>query len=295
MPLLSDLKNSSCLFESAVGATSTENEAFLARLTSSSKAVVPSTRPSLFVLQGECALCQGSPKFDMVGSDDATTCVVVVITGENRMVYVAHVDESSCDESLVEALTACTDHGQSRAKVYLAGGYDGSVGDSVLRNLMTSSSGLETQVSLELCCLGEINRDERGFPRTRALAVDLQSGTPYPFTFEYRGPEISRRHAQRSLATGCRLYPLVKRSGVMHLAPLKVILGYGDKFFYERLLTVAKDDPDEFLQQYSTSPLHESDMFIPDMVGMITFMLSMNGKTVPEAHYEMTGSEWRTV
>jgi hypothetical protein len=97
------------LLKQALVATNDANDEFLAKLTSESistiTTVVPTSAPSMYVLQGECALIENysGKGFHFIGSDDATTCVIICLQSEH-FVYISHVDEDSSMESLKFAI-----------------------------------------------------------------------------------------------------------------------------------------------------------------------------------------------
>jgi Protein N-terminal asparagine amidohydrolase len=279
------------LLKSALKATEKENELFLTHLKSTTTTNVDPAASCLYVIQGECALMNDylDKGIQYVGSDDATTCVVIVIQAED-VLFVSHVDETSCKESLKVPIRKCTNDGKKRARLYLAGGYEGDVAEQVLLNCYQNGND---QIELALCCVGSVNLNKSdGFPFTRALALDVRASRPFPFTFPNRGPEISRRHAFRTLGSGA-LDPIIdERSGELVLKQFFINLNdYGLQYFTDKV-RLAKSNPKAFLETYSTSPLHESEMFVPDMTAKMEFILRNNGTAPKELRYYLVMGAW---
>jgi hypothetical protein len=152
------------------------------------------------------------------------------------------------------------------------------------------------QLELVLCCVGIKNLNETtGFPLTRQLAVDLRTSTPYPFTFQNRGPEISRRHAWRTLHGAQGVVNLIdEKTGELIIKSIDVAMPSSWKNFFEDKLRLARTNPKAFLQSYSTSPLHESEMFVPDMIGKLEFILKNQNCKLKELRYTFLDGTWVT-
>ena len=288
MVIVTELDATRPLLEQALVLTNDANSPFLERLHSSETNTVPSSVPSLFVMQGENAICQAN-QFQYVGSEDATTCVIVIIEGNNYC-YVSHIDEGSYNDMAIwDYITQCTDSGKVIAKLYLAGGYTGSVPDDFLRFLLRVKS-YSSKLDLVLCCCGSANLQPDGFPRIRSLVLNTREGKPYPYTFEYRGPEIFRRHTARSL--GQRSVSILDQEGRLVLKGFRCDLNPATEWFYKEMLQLAKRDPPQFLDNFSTSPLHESEVFIPDMIGMLEFCLKNSRKNIGPLAFVLDGAIW---
>ncbi|KAH9251910.1 hypothetical protein BASA81_010114 [Batrachochytrium salamandrivorans] len=260
-------------------------DAFLNRLAGSSQ--VPSNAKALVVLQGEQAVFP-LDEFEYCGSEDATTCVIVVLLG-SQFGYVAHLDDSVVmyPDFLVPAMGKCTNGYTSAVDAYLVGAYDDDGRNCALKHVLTALNRHNKWVNFKLRCVGAQNRNSSGGPRTTALALHLASKVPLPCAFAYRGPELARRHASRSFLRG--LSSVLDGQGRLTLPGFTIPeLSDGAITLYEHLIAQAESDPQAFLVNTSTSPEHESERFIPDIRASCEFILERcAGTEVPPLVFTM--------
>jgi hypothetical protein len=198
----------------------------------------------------------------MLGSEDATTCVIAVLLSGSHA-WAGHLDEGSCSSS--GAIERALSQLSPPVSLYLVGSYEEGpsgvgrmVANAVLRLFHTLSP---SPLELRLCCVGAANTSPTGEPLSRQLVVDCSTGAAHPYTFADRGPCVPRRmaafwclrsHDLREVwdaAGGCLVLPAMgtrlSAGGLQHCASL---LAMGER---------------ELLRAYSTSPDHESPKFVP--------------------------------
>jgi hypothetical protein len=162
--------------------------------------VPPSTR-ALCVLQGEAAALAAAPGAApgwLLGSQDATTCVIAILhCAHTRSAWAAHLDGPLSPEDAGEIQSAVARMGP-RPQLLLAGGYADSrgTGPPLAQHLLLFFDRVVQQpVELGLACVGAANTLPDGGPASRQLLVDVASGQAHPWLFADRGPEVVRRWA----------------------------------------------------------------------------------------------------
>lgn len=153
---------------------------------------------NLCLLQGEAASVDASesPPGLLIGSQDATTCLVAVLwCPQRRCIWAAHIDQclSSGDMTLLEHSL----QQMQQPTLYMAGGYcdHKNLGPSLAQNLLQQFHSLEHQIRLQLLCVGSVNTAADGSPIVCQLVLDTSKGTVHPWLFADRGPEVPRRFA----------------------------------------------------------------------------------------------------
>lgn len=216
-------------------------------------------RGVLAVLQGECASCLQS-QFDIVGSDDATTCSILFLrSARRRRLVVAHLDDGNID--LPMSLCADIDD-DSTIEVYLLGGFNDSAGISaqitaaILWNLHQHRLLFDIRVLFD----ASLNTLEPASPRFRGFAFFCDSLPPRLGPVEFgalaRGPLVSLRMASRTLL------PLHRAGDDC----LTIGFQLSSNTSPSLLLDVALNASDQqLLQLLSTSPDCEGPLFVRDL------------------------------
>ena len=187
-----------------------------------SEQVVKNPNNVLYVHQKEYAIVKKSDKnISIVGSDDATTCHIVVLVNQcSGTLCLAHLDSVGNIESLasmvIETLThsvhfsnevsepACLD-------LYICGGYDDEEGQSraLTDGLLEFYHKLPVQFELKLMCVGSVNTHHSegiNWPLVYGVAVNLDSTIeilPAKFHLDVRGPCLSLRSARLFCSQNC--------------------------------------------------------------------------------------------
>ena len=261
----------------------------------------------LCVLQGEKALLKPSAVRKAVdkakesgleawvGSQDATTCVVVGLWCPlTKACFVAHMDtQTDADAaSLLEAVEE-----MERPTLALVGGIFAMGVKSAARVLRTLHSETTKHVELAVCVVGAANLDTAvdadvgGRIRTRALALRLSDFHPAPAVFSDRGPHLARRFARSLIHVESAadddaehdgtLSSAVDEDGCVVLPAVSVALSAMEKRRLRTMRDLASRDTAAYLQFFSTTPKHESEWFVGDMIAMFDFCLANDGKDLP--------------
>jgi len=241
----------------------------------------------LYVGQREMAVCSSDDNIDILGSEDATTCHIVIfrdMSKESSVTGIAHIDSEDPSQflALENALLAKSGSGR-KFEVSLMGGYNDEKESSILISEFLLDSMINSQVvyQLKIACIGKINtmvRDGVHWPLTYGAAVDISTGHVTCATFEYHGPDPDIR----SLWCEEGLHNIYdSASGQIVIFPFQ----YSTWRYPDRWL----EQPDEIILKYcSTSPLVEPPTFCDSMRAMFRRMLSdpdpmktlfMNGKS----------------
>jgi hypothetical protein len=136
---------------------------------------------------------------EWLGSADATTCVILVVwCPATRAAWAGHLDAAP-SAAVAARLRAAVETRMARPRAYLAGGYSDAkgAGPRLALAVLGLLHGLPAPVQLALACVGAANTAPCGAPRSRRLAVDLETGAPRPWGWADggRGPEHVRRFA----------------------------------------------------------------------------------------------------
>ncbi|XP_072240526.1 protein N-terminal asparagine amidohydrolase isoform X2 [Leuresthes tenuis] len=178
-----------------------------ARTFSSRPLVDVDPRCLLYVQQREfAATTPADNSVSVIGSDDATTCHLVVLrhTGSGA-VCLAHCDGSStCSEVplLVKAVASlsnlCKD---GRFELHLVGGFndDSETSHELSLNILAAFQKQKEDIHLETCCISEMNDiAENGIhrPIVYGIGVNVKTGEVFPASFAHKGPAEKLRSAR---------------------------------------------------------------------------------------------------
>ncbi|KAG7402388.1 N-terminal asparagine amidase [Phytophthora boehmeriae] len=239
---------------------------------------------SVHVLAEEMAFV--SPELhdiDLVASDDATTCSIVILTSAN-IVGVAHIDSPRQMAFYLKKWE--TLNGSKPSSVAIAGGYDDERGIArpitldILQSLMYS----DTTYTVQQFVTGRWNSRE-----TPNRVAPIARGIGYfpgediyrlvEFEADARLPMVPTRFA------GVSPHPLhLLMCCVEKETPLVMAVGpYSGTFFFPEACSclLALTD-DELLPRISTSPLCEGPKFLQDMRDMLQFTITCSLQTLGE-------------
>ncbi|KAG1708312.1 hypothetical protein DVH05_024991 [Phytophthora capsici] len=215
-------------------------------------------------------------RIDLVASDDATTCSVVMLISKGN-VGVAHLDSTHQMafflkkwESLINSETT---------RVAIAGGYDDERGIAcpisldILQTLMESENAYELQQFIT----GRWNTTQTNsgvmMPRTRGIGYFPADEKFRRVEFESnaRLPLVSLRFAGVSSHPLHTLLWCVEKDN-----PLEITIGpYRDVFLSPEVCAyMLQLEDDELLPRISTSPFAEGPKFLQDMREMLDFIIN---------------------
>jgi protein N-terminal asparagine amidohydrolase len=192
-------------------------EAEALKLVQSPLRVIDKPEGVLYITQKEYAVLHSSDEnFSIVGTDDATTChIVVLVNREESSVCVAHID--STDDLEDELARMVFDVlGQQNMKndfpleLSIMGGYCDEMRKSevLTLDLLHFYNQLPVKFQLKSLCVGSVNtRSSNGinWPIMYGAAVNIHSDfviSPAKFYLSVRGPSLSLR-SSRFLSREC--------------------------------------------------------------------------------------------
>jgi len=218
----------------------------------------------------------------IVGSDDATTCNIVIF-GDEKQMLVAHLDQNDQMEFVLQQWQQTTGARRDITPVYIVGGYDDEQGISkpitlsILQALMNSTC----RYCIELFVTGPTNTIQctsHALPKVRGIAyvAGTESFHPTEFSPESRLPLIPQRFLGQSASKMSILFNDIDSSlPRCQIGPFQSLAFWGE---YKMLL----EYPDEIILKYtSTSPFAEGAKFVQDIRDTIQY--ASTHATVPPA------------
>lgn len=232
-------------------------------------------RHALYVGQGEFGVVPGGdPRVRVVGSDDATTCHMVVVRHPEGTVAIAHFDGSRGEEAalstMVDKIVSLEMDGEG-LEVYVVGGYqpergskEASKGEAEQLSLKLLDALVRHDYHFRLClwCTGSLNTTQGpGGPRPKVygMAVEVQSGAVFPAHFKAQEPNMPLRAASRWMSSEQRPLDLYNHvSGTITIHPFR----FSEVDWFGIYLKL----PDEvLLRNFSTSPKVEPPHFCQEL------------------------------
>lgn len=230
----------------------------------------------LYVQQREFAATTPADNcVSVIGSDDATTCHLVVLrhTGSGA-VCLAHCDGSSTWSEvplLVKAVTSMnTVCKEGRLELHLVGGFndDSKTSHNLSLNILAAFQKQKEDIHLETCCITEMNDivvNGRHKPVLYGIGVNVKTGEVFPASFTYKGPAEELRSARTF--TGGQMADIYDSSkGLVKIGPCKWSPNLDIAFWLSQ-------NDDTILKYLSTSPMAEPPHFVQHMKSTIKFLL----------------------
>ncbi|XP_028303922.1 protein N-terminal asparagine amidohydrolase [Gouania willdenowi] len=274
-----------------------------ARAFRSKPLVVVDTKGLLYIQQREFAAT--TPDDDcvsVIGSDDATTCHLVVLrhTGSGA-VCLAHCDGSSTWSEVplfvrtVTLLSSVCKEG--RLELHLVGGFndESKTSHSLSHNILAAFQKQKEDIHLETCCITEMNDsviNGTHRPVVYGIGVDVKTGEVFPSSFSYKGPAEELR-AARTFSGGqmVNIYDSSRR--LVKIDPCKWSPNLDIGFWLSQ-----KDDI--ILKYLSTSPMAEPPHFVQHMKSTIRFLLEHPNSSIlfpggqPQLFQRNDNGDWET-
>ncbi|XP_070140327.1 protein N-terminal asparagine amidohydrolase isoform X1 [Drosophila kikkawai] len=230
----------------------------------------------LYVGQREWAASAPHDKHvNIIGADDATTCIIVVVRHSGSgAVALAHFDGSGVDEAVGTMVTRVQElavgYPEGRIELQLIGGYRdvNNYGEEVFFSIMQSFHNHHLEIDLTQACVGDLNtmmRGEINCPIIYGVGVNIKTGEIFPATFPDRGPDRELRDARIFMGAQSVLDVYDSSLGMLRIGP----------FNYDPLrgADLWLSQTDEFLLQHlSSSPDVEPPHFAPQTRATIKFI-----------------------
>ncbi|GAA6220289.1 protein N-terminal asparagine amidohydrolase [Lates japonicus] len=230
----------------------------------------------LYVQQREFAATTPADNcVSVIGSDDATTCHLVVLrhTGSGA-VCLAHCDGSSTWSEiplLVKAVTSLSNVSkEGRLELHLVGGFndESKTSHKLSLSILAAFQKQKEDIHLETCCITEMNDiivDGNHRPIVYGIGVNVKTGDVFPSSFTYKGPAEELRSARTF--TGGQMADIYDSSqGRVKIGPCKWSPNLDIAFWLSQ-------NDDTILKYLSTSPMAEPPHFVQHMKSTIQFLL----------------------
>ncbi|CAM4619474.1 unnamed protein product [Leuciscus chuanchicus] len=230
----------------------------------------------LYVQQREFAsTTPADNSVSILGSDDATTCHLVVLrhTGSGAT-CLAHCDGSSTWTEvplIVNAVTSKSNREKDgRLELHLVGGFDDDkkTSHSLSLSILAAFQKQKEDVHLETCCITDMNdvtRDGVHRPVVYGIGVNVKSGHMFPALFASRGPAEELRSA-RTFSGGEMVEVYDSSRELVRIGPCRWTPNEDLGFWLSQ-------DDDTILQFLSTSPSAEPPHFVQHIKSTIRFLL----------------------
>lgn len=233
----------------------------------------------LYVMQREYAsVTPEDGNVTLMGSDDATTCHIVVLrntaSGVTSLGHFDGHDTSNGIKNMIESVTRGSRTGSGKIELNLFGGFldDRRDSDKLTTSILEIIQNQQMPIHLTSACITGFNDIiDEGLhkPRVYGVGVTIQDGNIFPATFQHKGPDEYIRHA-RSFS-GCRKMTEVYSS---HYKEFR-ILPYEYVQDMTRHIPFFLAAPDEvILQNLSTSPHCEPPDFVANTKATLRHILS---------------------
>lgn len=255
----------------------------------------------LYVQQREFAATTPADNcVSVIGSDDATTCHLVVLrhTGSGA-VCLAHCDGASTWSEvplLVRAVMSLSNVSkEGRLELHLVGGFNDELKTShkLSLNIIAAFQKQKEDIHLETCCITEINdivADENHRPVVYGIGVNVKTGEVFPSSFTHKGPAEELRSARTF--TGGQMADIYDSSrGLVRIGPCKWSPNLDIAFWMSQ-------DDDTILKYLSTSPMAEPPHFVQHMKSTIQFILehpdsdSLFPEGQPQFYHRTETGDW---
>ncbi|XP_053326929.1 protein N-terminal asparagine amidohydrolase [Spea bombifrons] len=219
----------------------------------------------LYVQQRELAVTTPNDRLiSVLGSEDATTCHIVVLrhTGSGAT-CLAHCDGSDTENEVAAIFNAVKSLSQAspdgRLELHLVGGFidQRCLSQKLTSQLLESFDSQPDDIHLVTFCVTELNDTEENgihLPIIYGIAVNVKTAEICKATFEDRQPEEDLRSAY-TLTGGTMV-------NIYNAKTEQVIIGPYSWIPFPNIDFWLEQDDDQILECFSTSPLAEPPHFV---------------------------------
>lgn len=229
----------------------------------------------LYVQQREfAATTPTDDNVSILGSDDATTCHLVVLrhTGSGA-VCLAHCDGSNTWSEvplIVKAVTSLSNDKDSKLELHLVGGFNDELKTShkLSLNILAAFHEQKEDIHLITCCITEMNDtavNGNHRPVVYGIGVNVKTGEVFPSSFSHKGPAEELRSARTF--TGGQMVDIYDSSqGLVKIGPCNWSPNMEIAFWLSQ-------SDDIILKYLSTSPMAEPPHFVQHIKSTVQFLL----------------------
>ncbi|XP_076172121.1 N-terminal amidohydrolase 1 [Ptiloglossa arizonensis] len=236
----------------------------------------------LYVQQREMAATLPQDKnVTIIGSDDMTTCIIVVLkhSGSGAAAF-AHLDGAGTEEAAAAMVQRVTELAisfpEGRLELQLVGGYSDprNYSEELFCNILSAFHKQRMEIDLTLCCVGELNTTVRGgihWPVIYGIGLNMKTGEIFPATFPDKGPDQALRGA-RQFTGGQQVLDVydwtlgLLKIGPFNYDPLRGVdlwLAQSDQFILQHLSTSPEVEPPHFVSQVRATLKYIQDNQFP--------------------------------
>uniref|UniRef100_UPI0035902EDD protein N-terminal asparagine amidohydrolase-like isoform X2 n=1 Tax=Myxine glutinosa TaxID=7769 RepID=UPI0035902EDD len=229
----------------------------------------------LYVHQREIAACPpGDAAVTLLGSDDATTCHLLVLKDRGSgALCLAHCDGSDVTwgvRHMVEAVRSLAGTACERLELHIIGGFADRAGvsDRLTHDIIGEFVQQKEDVHLLTFCASELNTILRSgvqHPAIYGIAVDVRTGNLFPARFPDRGPDSVLRSA-RIFSCNTMEDVYSAEHGELHVGP------YHWEPWNDAIFWLSQPDY-VLLKHLSTSPAVEPPDFVSRLRDQLRFRL----------------------
>ncbi|CAL1679997.1 unnamed protein product [Lasius platythorax] len=236
----------------------------------------------LYVQQREMAATVPQDKnVSILGSDDMTTCIIVVVRHSGSgAAALAHLDGSGTEDAAVAMIQRVTELSpigyEGRLELQLVGGYSDprNYSEELFYTILSAFHKQPVEIDLTLCCVGELNTAVRvgiHWPVIYGIGLNVKTGEIFPATFPDKGPDQALRCA-RQLTGGQQVLDIydcalgLLRIGPFNYDPLRGVdlwLAQSDQFILQHLSTSPEVEQPHFVSQVRATLKYIQDNQFP--------------------------------
>ncbi|KAL7288143.1 protein N-terminal asparagine amidohydrolase [Trichogramma pretiosum] len=230
----------------------------------------------LYVQQREMAATLPQDKnVTILGTDDVTTCVIVIVRhGGSGAVALSHLDGSGTEQAVCHMIARVSELSigfpEGRIELQLIGGYADprNYSEQLFHSILSCFHKLPIEIYLTLCCVGELNTTFRAgihWPMIYGLGINVTTSEIFPATFPDKGPEQPLRSA-RHFTGGQEVLDIYDYTlGLLKIGPFNYSPSRGVNLWLSR--------SDQFiLQHLSTSPDVEPPHFVSNIRATLKYI-----------------------
>lgn len=222
----------------------------------------------LYVGQREMAAVAPHDKsVNIIGSDDATTCIIVVVRHSGSgAVALAHLDGNGIDEAVTTMVARVQElalgYPEGRIELQLIGGFRDlqGYGEDIFSSVMQSFHKHHLEIDLTQACVGELNtilRGDTNWPIIYGVGVNIKTGEIFPASYPDRGPDQQLRTARNFTGAHSVLDIYDSSMGMLRIGPFNydplrgvdLWLSQSDEFLLQHLSTSPDVEPPHFAMQ----------------------------------------------
>ncbi|XP_029661681.1 protein N-terminal asparagine amidohydrolase [Formica exsecta] len=236
----------------------------------------------LYVQQREMAATLPQDKnVNILGSDDMTTCIIVVVRHSGSgAAALAHLDGSGTEDAAVAMIQRVTEltlgYPEGRLELQLVGGYSDprNYSEELFYTILSAFHKQPVEIDLTLCCVGELNTTVKAgihWPVIYGIGLNVKTGEIFPASFPDKGPDQALRCA-RQLTGGQQVLDIydcglgLLRIGPFNYDPLRGVdlwLAQSDQFILQHLSTSPEVEQPHFVSQVRATLKYIQDNQFP--------------------------------